>query len=66
MKAKAQLITKQKILLRFVEFRGLHRFRAVKFFSRGNLDEIRLRNFILDKLENLCYTLFIKRKEKQK
>lgn len=66
MRAKAPPIIKQKILSRFVEFRGLHRFNAVKFFLEKNLDENRLINLILDKLENLCYTLFIKRKEKQK
>lgn len=64
MRAKAQLTTKQKIFSRFVKFRGLHRFNAVKFFSEKNLDEFRLINFVLDKLEDLCYTLFIKRKEK--
>nr|DAX21302.1 MAG TPA: hypothetical protein [Caudoviricetes sp.] len=36
----------------------------MKFFSEKNLDEFRLINFVLDKLEDLCYTLFIKRKEK--
>ena len=66
MRAKAQLTTKQRILLRFVEFRGLHRFNAVKFFLEKNLDEFRLINFILDKLEILYYTIITKRKEKIK
>lgn len=52
MKAKAQLTTKQKILSRFVEFRGLHRFNAVKFFSEKNLDEYRL-NFIFVKFSKV-------------
>ena len=57
MRAKAQPTTKRKILLKFVKFRGLHHFRVVKFFSEKNLDEVRLRNFILDKLKDLYYTL---------
>lgn len=57
MRAKAQLIIKRKILSKFVEFRGLHHFRVVKFFLGENLDEVRLIYFILDKLEILCYTL---------
>ena len=57
MRAKAQPTIKRKILSKFVEFRGLHHFTVVKFFSEKNLDEVRLINFILDKLEILCYTL---------
>lgn len=34
LRAKARLIIKQRILSKFVEFRGLHHFRVVKFFRR--------------------------------
>lgn len=33
------------------------------FFRKENLDEIRLKNILLDFLENICYNKTIKRKE---
>ena len=49
---KVSLLSAEKIALR--------RY----FFRKENLDEIRLNNFILDKLLVLCYTMYtVKRKE---
>ena len=49
-----------KILLLSVEKIALRRY----FFRKENLDEVRLKYFILDKLLVLCYTMYtVKRKE---
>ena len=49
-----------KILLLSAEKIALRRY----FFRKENLDEVRLKYFILDKLLVLCYTMYtIKRKE---
>ena len=44
------------------ERRGKRRNKPPFLFSEKNLDEFRLINFILDKLEILCYTLLTVKK----